>query len=277
MFGYIQPNIPELKVREKTRYESFYCGLCRRLGKNYGVTAKACVNYECTFAALMLSGCSENDASACELHRCPLNPLSRKRPMAEGESPALDFAAALSVILAVNKLRDNVHDGKPLYALLKPPVMHAYKKASKQYPDALKAIESGLCDLARIEKESKQSEDAAAEAFGSLLGNVFQSAPLDEKQKPVFYELGHGLGRYVYLLDAWDDRAGDEKKGLYNPFNLCRTSRERAEFLINISINNAVSAYNLLDMRKNRELADNIMFEGCFAEADRVFSKEDKR
>ena len=277
MFGYIRPNIPELKVREKTRYDSFYCGLCRRLSKNYGAAAKACVNYECTFAALMLSGCTENDASSCNLHRCPLNPLSRKRPMVEGDSPALDFAAALSVILTVNKLNDNVHDGKPLYALLKPPVLHAYKKASKQYPDAFNAIKTGLSELAQIEKESKPSEDAAAEAFGSLLGNVFKSAPLSEKQKPVFYELGHGLGRYIYLLDAWDDRADDKKKGLYNPFNLCGTGRERAEFLINISINNAVSAYNLLDMRKNNELADNIMLEGCFAAADRVFSEEDKR
>ena len=280
MFGYIRPNIPELKVREKTRYDSFYCGLCRRLGKKYGAAARACVNYDCTFAAIMLSGCtvnSETEKPLCKMHRCPLNPLSRKRPMVEGESPALDFAAALNIILTVNKLRDNVHDGKPLYALVKLPLLHAYKKASKQYPELLRTVENGLSELAQIEKEAKPSEDAAAESFGKLLGNVFASAPLTETQKTVFFELGHGLGRFIYLCDAWEDRAADKKKGLYNPFNLCKTDRERADFLINISINNAVSAYNLLDMRENRELADNIMLEGCFAAADRVFSEEDKR
>lgn len=279
MFGYIRPNIPELKVLEKTEYESFYCGLCHRLSKNYGTAARYCVNYECTFAAILLSCCkdAEGEKLSCALRRCPVNPLSKKRPAAEGESPALDFAAALSVMLTVNKLRDNVRDGKPLYALLKPPLLGAYKKAARQYPEAFEAIKNGLSELVRTEKEAKPSEDAAAEQFGKLLGNVFTAAPVTEKQKPVFYELGRGLGRFIYLCDAWDDRASDKKKGLYNPFNLCGTDRDRAEFLINISINNAVSAYDLIDMRANRRLTDNIMLEGCFAAADRVLSKEDKK
>ena len=29
MFGYININQPELKIREYTRYRGFYCGLCR--------------------------------------------------------------------------------------------------------------------------------------------------------------------------------------------------------------------------------------------------------
>ena len=59
MFGYIKPNIPELKVKEHELYKATYCGLCHTMGKCTGCLSRLTLSYDITFFALlreMLSG-----------------------------------------------------------------------------------------------------------------------------------------------------------------------------------------------------------------------------
>ena len=99
MFGYIRPNIPELRVREKLRYDAWYCGLCARLGREYGLAARACLSYDCTFLAIMLGSLEEESVSS-EIAHCPFKPLGKKKPIIKEASPALGYAAAVCVLLA---------------------------------------------------------------------------------------------------------------------------------------------------------------------------------
>ena len=40
MFGYIEPDKGELKMKELTRYRAFYCALCKSIGARYSQTAR---------------------------------------------------------------------------------------------------------------------------------------------------------------------------------------------------------------------------------------------
>ena len=40
MFGYIEPDKGELKMKELTRYRAFYCALCKSIGARYSQTAQ---------------------------------------------------------------------------------------------------------------------------------------------------------------------------------------------------------------------------------------------
>ena len=42
MFGYLQIDKAELKVREYEAYKSVYCGLCKQLGRDYSVFRAFC-------------------------------------------------------------------------------------------------------------------------------------------------------------------------------------------------------------------------------------------
>ena len=53
MFGYLQPFKDELKVREYEAYKSAYCGLCRRLGRDYGIISRLTLSYDCTVLAML--------------------------------------------------------------------------------------------------------------------------------------------------------------------------------------------------------------------------------
>ena len=86
-------------------------------------------------------------------------------------------------------------------------------------------------------------------------------------------EIGFNVGRFIYLADAWDDRATDAKHGLYNPFVLSESKEQDAEFLMNISINNAIDALDLLEIRHDGELVYNIITDGLFGAMDMIKSK----
>lgn len=292
MFGYIKPNIPELRVREKARYDAWYCGLCRRLGARYGTAARALLSFDCTFLALLAASVSGEDSPE-DLLRCPFKPFGKKRAMLGSPSAALDFAADVCVILSEFKLSDDIADGKPLRIAAKLPLLCAFKKARLRRPEVYAAVKKHMRELASVEapyrgsrafprrKAAKndsaaelRSPDLPANIFGEMLRDVLASAPVSKKEIPALKETGFFIGRFIYLCDAWDDRESDKKHSLFNPFNVCGCTRDDAEFIINISINSAISAYNLLSTGRDRAILDNILFQGLFAVSDAVFAKE---
>lgn len=292
LFGYIKPNIPELRVREKARYDAWYCGLCRRLGARYGTAARALLSFDCTFLALLAASVSGEDSPE-DLLRCPFKPFGKKRAMLGSPSAALDFAADVCVILSEFKLSDDIADGKPLRIAAKLPLLCAFKKARLHRPEVYAAVKKHMRELASVEapyrgsrafprrKAAKndsaaelRSPDLPANIFGEMLRDVLASAPVPKKEIPALKETGFFIGRFIYLCDAWDDRESDKKHSLFNPFNICGCTRDDAEFIINISINSAISAYNLLSTGRDRAILDNILFQGLFAVSDAVFAKE---
>lgn len=280
VFGYVKPNIPELRVREKQRYEAWYCGLCRRLGKRCGQTARLLLSYDGAFLAMFVSAVSGFE-SPCEKHTCPTRPLAKKKLMVSGENPALDYAADVCAILAAFKLDDDVRDGRPLRAAAKLPLAAAFRKAKRNSPAVYALVSERLGELTEIEKEREPSPDLAANCFGELMRGVFENAPSGEtggKNRAVLSEFGFWLGRVIYLLDAWDDREKDAKRGLYNPFCLCGTSKEDAEYAVNLSINSAISAYHLLEAaHPDLRIVENILHEGFFAVFDGITAKAETK
>ena len=150
MFGYIKPNIPELRVREKARYDAWYCGLCRRLGARYGTAARALLSFDCPFLALLAASVSGEDSPE-DLLRCPFKPFGKKRAMLGSPSAALDFAADVCVILSEFKLSDDIADGKPLRIAAKLPLLCAFKKARLRRPEVYAAVKKRMRELASVE------------------------------------------------------------------------------------------------------------------------------
>ena len=92
-------------------------------------------------------------------------------------------------------------------------------------------------------------------------------------QRRVLERLGYCLGRWVYLVDAMDDMAEDQKHGRYNPylhrFGLSKAGAEeidraRQEILpgLNVCISEACAAFELLEIHHFREIIHNILYYG---------------
>lgn len=105
MFGYVRPADGHLTAEDKSRFQAAYCGLCRSLGRRYGLTARMILNYDLAFLAMLLSREPECLTAHC---RCPAHPI-RGCDALEGQD-AFDTAADLSVILTWWQLKDGVAD-----------------------------------------------------------------------------------------------------------------------------------------------------------------------
>ena len=106
MFGYVRPSDGHLTAEDKQRFQAAYCGLCRSLGRRYGLAARMILNYDLAFLAMLLSREPECPTAHC---RCPAHPI--RGCDALEPQPAFDTAADLSVILTWWQLTDGVSEG----------------------------------------------------------------------------------------------------------------------------------------------------------------------
>ena len=277
MFGYVTPCTPELKVRDRELYNAYYCGLCRALGK-YGLGSKMTLTYDATFAAVLLSAVTGTEPYF-KLRGCPAHPVRGKTPSVEPDK-ITDYCAAVCLLLAKYKLLDDARDGRPLRKAALPVILKGVRSAERKYPEAAEALSSGLKVLGELENEAECDPDAAPLLFGDVLGKLFAACPgLPADARPVIAELGRKLGGFVYVIDDWDDRAEDEKRGSYNIF--LRSGVEKPEeacaATLDMYINSAVLAYDLLDIKLHKSLLDNIMYMGLAARAAEVLRGDEKK
>lgn len=264
MFGYVVPLKNELKVKELAQYRAYYCGLCHSLGSRFGEAAKLTLNYDSTFLALLLTGMNETKPAAVAYKKCIYKPFQKKRPFVQ-ESEAMHFAADLNAALALYKFKDDWRDERKASALIgKNMLRPVEKRLSAERPKLISSIETGIAELSLLEKRMCDELDAPADCFARMMREAVKEAPLaNEKIRPAFSSLFYHLGRWIYLMDAWEDRKRDGEKNNYNVFNVTGAGEERAAFLMHCSINEAIKAYELLDIAINRQILDNILYSGC--------------
>ncbi|MGI6664908.1 MAG: DUF5685 family protein [Christensenellaceae bacterium] len=275
MFGYVSIYKPELKVKEYNTFQAYYCGLCRQIGKEYGILPRALISYDCTFLYLLSAGFDEMQETY-EKGICPVSPVKKKNYAIDN---GISYAAAMNILLGVGSIKDKQKDSKnPLYGSMALLYRNAYKKAKQAFPDVAEEIEKYLEKLSAFEAEKTANIDLVADTFASLLGVIFAQAG---QQENVMRELGYHLGRWIYLMDAADDLEEDEKKGNYNPFLLQTQSdmakrealQERIAFNLKSTLNAAVLAYDLLKIEKHKGILDNIMYQGLALRTQAVLEK----
>lgn len=267
MFGYVRPLRGELKVREWEQYQAVYCGLCAAMGRRYGFVSRMFLSYDFTLLAMLLLPPENGPGwSKC---RCPARLWCGKKPCTASH-PALDRAAGESVILAWWKLQDGIADGKWWeklgFRLLSLLLGRAYRKAKRDCPAFDATVSQCLSELHDLETARTPSIDRPADAFARLLAGAAPEGK-DEGEKRARYQLLYHLGRWIYLVDAWDDLEEDGRTGSYNPIAL-RFSGDEAErqdalaLTLRHSRNLACSASQLLELGQWRGIVENILYLG---------------
>jgi hypothetical protein len=271
MFGYVQPLKPELKVKEYEAFKGYYCGLCKAIGENYTHSARFMLNYDCAVLSLVLSSMSD-DIPEVKKETCIANPFKKKIIV---RSKQAEYAAAVNVMLGFAKIEDAVADEKKLTArVLSLLYRRVGKKASARHEELAAQFATRLKALNALEKQRCSDIDAVADEFAQLLAAVFSEAPfefVDEAAKRALWYFGYNLGRWIYIADAVNDIEKDHKSGSYNVYlqrefadvaALRESIREQAAFNLNMSLAEAVKAYELLNIKRDKPLIDNIMYLG---------------
>ena len=267
MFGYVRPVLNRLNEEEKERYKSAYCGLCHAMGKRHGWLSRFTLNYDFAFLAILLYGSTDEQSTQCL--RCPAHLLKKARECACGK--AMELAADESMILTWYKLTDDVVDKGLLSGLparfLKLLLTGAYRRAALARPEFDRQVKLQLERLRGLEKARSSQLDRTADAFASILASAAGDCGGDTVRMRAMGQLLYHLGRWIYLMDAWDDLDEDEKKGRYNPLDArfqgkARLERGYVETTVTHSARLVGAAANLIEFGCWRTIVDNMIYEG---------------
>ncbi|MBO5258293.1 MAG: hypothetical protein J6C42_12400 [Clostridia bacterium] len=218
MFGYVRPLVPQLKVMEYEMYRAVYCGLCRAMGRVTGQMSRLTLSYDFTLLA-MVRMILEGVTPEFERFRCAAHPLKQRTFVRD--NAVLEYAAAMSAVLAYLKNRDDLADERGLKKvramLADVPVTQMNRHGMRYLPEtAADELACRMDVLAALEAAGCPSVDQAADAFGGVLAYVF-ALGLDGDAAVLAEDIGRHVGRFVYVCDAADDLPEDIRRGRYNP------------------------------------------------------------
>jgi hypothetical protein len=125
--------------------------------------------------------------------------------------------------------------------------------------------------LGEIESKRLPSPDEGAKAFGHIMGELLLYKR--DRWEPVLRALGHYLGSFIYILDAFEDMDKDEKRGLYNPLSaMKREGAQKEDFLkiLTMFMADCTNEFEKLPLVKDVDIMRNILYNGVWTR----FTKE---
>lgn len=292
MFGYVRIFKPQLRVCEYEEYKAVYCTLCRELGRSYGPLARMLLNYDYTFVALLYMA-THRCTPECREKSCVFNPL-KKCSFCTCERDGFKLTCAMTAEMYYYKLCDNIADsgffGRLGWRLLRLTAAPMRRKAKKQYPEIDTLVARCMTEQAAAEKAEDASVDSVSEPSARLISELAAMVAVTDTDRRILKDFGYYFGRWIYLIDAFDDMADDVKKKSFNPFvrrfeltredienNTERYSEARlyANECLNMTVARALTSFDLLDTGVYAPIFENILRLGL-GEAQRkaLYEKE---
>lgn len=315
MFGYVVVNKPELKFREFDVYRAYYCGLCHSLSKRHGLSGQLTLSYDMTFLVILLSSLYEPEHNVTS-KRCVVHPLRRQNIISSVFTDYVaDMNVILSYFkclddwhddrsvlkLAYSKLLkkgsigknlNNVHatsdstddgsvaatqpnsDSNNQNSYFTDDSGHLHISPDYSYKNKIEAISSLLDELGTREKMNETNVDVVAGLFGKIMQILF--VPFDDIYAKGLGRMGFYLGKFIYIMDAFDDVEEDVKKGRYNVFSNCYTDPDfetHVKDMLTMMMAECSDAFEMLPAVDNADILRNILYSGVWNSYERRVSK----
>lgn len=316
MFGYVVVNKPELKFREFDVYRAYYCGLCHSLSKRHGLSGQLTLSYDMTFLVILLSSLYEPEhnvtSKRCVVH--PLR--RQNIISSEFTDYVADMNVILSYFKCLDDWHDDRSVLKLAYSkLLKKGSIgknwksdysttelttkcdsdslnqtptgecdsnsyftddsgHLHISPDYSYKDKIDAISSLLDELGTREKMNETNVDVVAGLFGKIMQILF--VPFDDIYAKGLGRMGFYLGKFIYIMDAFDDVEEDVKKGRYNVFSNCYTDPDfeiRIKDMLTMMMAECSDAFEMLPAVDNADILRNILYSGVWNSYERHVAK----
>lgn len=279
MFGYVTIDKPEMKIRDYYQYKGYYCGLCHELRDVYGIRGQMTLTYDMTFVVILLSSLYE-EKTEMATRRCGVHPV-RKIPILRGAMTR--YGADMNILLTYYHFMDDWQDEKSLPGLTGVHMLHKKaQKVGREYPRQAVVFRRQLKALRMLEREDCQDLDAAAGCFGRLMEEllVLRQDEWEEKLR----RMGFYLGKFIYLMDAFEDLPKDREKGLYNPLKDLweRYAGDRERFsqdcgqMLEMMISECSSAFEQLPCLMEADILRNILYSGVWVKYRRMMRDKDQ-
>lgn len=276
MFGYININQKIMTEEDKKAYRAYYCGLCRRLKSSCGAKGQMLLNYDMTFLVVLLTGLYELDNEVSEI-TCALHPTKRKTLWI---NEATNYAADMNVILAYHNLIDDWKDDKSYSKKAFAKILDKdYARIVQNYPRQAAAIEEYMKKTGETERRGEKNLDAVAGLSGEMLGEVF--CWREDEWARELRTLGFYMGKFIYLMDAYEDYDADMQKGAYNPLILQMKERDEdmdtfIRLLLTSMMSECAKSFERLPILLHADILRNVLYSGVWSKYEFLQLKKKK-
>lgn len=298
MFGYVVVNKPELKIKDFDRYQEYYCGLCHALKERHGVAAQMSLSYDATFATVLLTSLYE-PITLVQKKRCLRHPTEKRTYL---QNFFIDYVADMNLVLTYYKCLDDWVDEKKVTRLsYSKAIVNGVKNIKSKYPKKVKVIRGKLAELQNLEKQGVYDIDVLSRTFGDIMAEIFDISPKEcnvngiygDEWKQDLRKLGFLLGKYIYIIDAYDDVEKDIEKGSFNPFTDrfnnsklimdAKTGEEKQEFdvwvrdLLMLIATDLAGVYEKLPIIEDVAILRNIIYSGIWTKYFSICERRNKK
>lgn len=286
MLGYVIPDKAELKMREYDVYSAYYCGICKSVGRRYGQLPRFTLSYDFVFLALLLASI-ETERDEIIREHCIIHHI-KKKPIAL-ENPAIEYAGDVMLILAYYKLMDDYYDDSSykskIAAMSLSPTIKKICTDKKLLCDF---VEDNLNQLSCLEKNKCSELDRVEEPFAQIMQGIFENGiqKMEKNQNTIklLRHIGYHLGKWIYLMDAYEDIEENIKKNTYNPLlyrfeyvkikesidDFKKRIKNVVEFNLMHYLAEISNAVELLDIKKNKGIIENIVYFGLRKRTEQI-------
>lgn len=263
MFGYIIINKDELKIKDFNLYRSFYCGLCQELKREYGSLGQLSLSFDMTFLILLLTGLyeAEERKGVC---KCIAHPFE-KHPTASSRFTA--YGADMNLLLTYYKCLDDWDDEKKrsryLYAAS---LKKRIRQLEVKYPEKTNIIAQNLQAIRKYEQNKESNLDLVAGCFGTIMAELF--ACQEDEWADTLRTMGFFFGKFIYLMDAYEDLELDLKKGTYNPFFPMKDDaafESNTHQILTMMMAECCKAFERLPILNYTDILRNILYSGVWS------------
>jgi len=148
-------------------------------------------------------------------------------------------------------------------------------EAAAKYERQVKVIKEELNQLSRIEAEGIEEIEEAAATFGRIMAEIFVYEK--DNWEEDLRRIGFYIGKFIYIMDAYEDVEEDVKKGNYNPFKKIYKDygfRENVKYMLEMTISECAASFERLPLIKDVDILRNILYDGVWTKFDRRSENE---
>ena len=127
------------------------------------------------------------------------------------------------------------------------------------------------------QNESLQSEINELRYANLAMAEIY--AAKDDYWQDTLRQMGYYMGKFIYLMDAYDDVEKDSKDGSYNPFKELYKQdgfEEKVRQYLALIMSCCCRAFEVLPIIDNAEIMRNILYAGVWAKYTRVTQERKK-
>lgn len=277
MFGYIIVNKPEMKFKEFDLYQSFYCGLCKALKDSHGRVGQLTLSYDMTFVVLLLTSLYEPD-TVMSYRKCIAHPLV-KHPARVNEFSR--YGADMNLLLSYYKCLDDWEDERKFSRkTMAAALQKQFRKVAAAYPEKEYLIREKMEQIHNCEEMQCANLDEVSGYFGEIMAEIF--AYRQDEWEMDLRRMGFFLGKFIYLMDAYEDLEKDKKRQEYNPFLKMVCQRETdfetfVKLLLTSMMSESAKSFERLPILLHADILRNVLYSGVWSRYEYIQVKKRKQ